>query len=121
MADEQKDLGHPQGARQEPCDERRREKQVERGGGVARHPRPSAAYTVAAAMVLFVLTGQVPAIMLVALLILVYLTGLELWREEDLPFLYKAWWCLLVFLLHLVGFGMFWIWLTVRRRRRREA
>jgi hypothetical protein len=72
-------------------------------------------------MVLFVLTGQVPPIMLVALLTLVYLTGLELWREEDLPFLYKAWWCLLVFLLHLAGFGMFWIWLTVRRRRRREA
>jgi hypothetical protein len=76
---------------------------------------------VAAAMVLFVLTGQVPPIMLVALVILVYLTGFELWREEDLPFLYKAWWCLLVFLLHVVGFGMFWIWLTVRRRRRREA
>jgi hypothetical protein len=76
---------------------------------------------VAAAMVFFVLTGQVPPIMLVALLILVYLTGLELWREEDLPFLYKAWWCLLVLLLHVVGFGAFWIWLAVRRRRRREA
>jgi hypothetical protein len=76
---------------------------------------------VAAAMVLFVLTGQAPPILVVALLILVYLTGLELWREKDLPFLYKAWWCLLVFLLHVVGFAAFWIWLTVRRRRRREA
>jgi hypothetical protein len=72
-------------------------------------------------MVLFVLTGQAPPILVVALLILVYLTGLELWREEGLPFLYKAWWCLLVFLLHVVGFGAFWIWLGVRRRRRREA
>jgi hypothetical protein len=78
-------------------------------------------YTVAAAMVLFVITGQAPPILVVALLILVYLTGLELRREVDLPFLYKAWWCLLVLLLNVVGFAAFWIWLTVRRRRRREA
>lgn len=78
-------------------------------------------YTVAAAMVLFIITGQAPPILVVALLILVYLTGLELWREDDLPFLYKAWWCLLVLLLNVVGFAAFWIWLTVRRRRRREA
>ena len=78
-------------------------------------------HTVAAAMVLFVITGQAPPILVVALLILVYLTGLELWREDDLPFLYKAWWCLLVLLLNVVGFAAFWIWLTVRRRRRREA
>lgn len=75
----------------------------------------------AAAMVLFVLTGRAPPILVLALLILVYFTGLELWREKDLPFLYKAWWCLFVFLLHVVGFAAFWIWLTVRRRRRREA
>jgi hypothetical protein len=72
-------------------------------------------------MVLFVITGQAPPILVVALLILVYLTGLELRREVDLPFLYKAWWCLLVLLLNVVGFAAFWIWLTVRRRRRREA
>ena len=79
------------------------------------------AYTVAAAMILFVLTGQVPPILLIALLILVYLTGFELWREKDLPFLIKAWWCLLVLLLNVVGFAAFWIWLSVRRRRRRAA
>jgi hypothetical protein len=78
-------------------------------------------YTVAAVMILFVLTGQMPLILVVGLLILVYLTGVELWREEDLPFLYKAWWCLLVLLLNVVGFAAFWIWLSVRRRRRREA
>jgi uncharacterized BrkB/YihY/UPF0761 family membrane protein len=72
-------------------------------------------------MVLFVITGQAPPILVVALLILVYLTGHELWREDDLPFLYKAWWCLLVLLLNVVGFAAFWIWLTVRRRRRRAA
>jgi uncharacterized BrkB/YihY/UPF0761 family membrane protein len=78
-------------------------------------------YTVAAVMILFVLTGQTPLILVVGLLILVYLTGVELWREEDLPFLYKAWWCLLVLLLNVVGFAAFWIWLSVRRRRRRAA
>jgi hypothetical protein len=78
-------------------------------------------YTVAAVMILFVLTGQMPLILVVGLLILVYLTGVELWREKDLPFLYKAWWCLLVLLLNVVGFAAFWIWLSVRRRRRREA
>jgi uncharacterized BrkB/YihY/UPF0761 family membrane protein len=72
-------------------------------------------------MILFVLTGQAPPILVIALLVQVYLTGLELWREEDLQFLYKAWWCLLVLLLNVVGFAAFWIWLTVRRRRRREA
>ena len=58
---------------------------------------------------------------MVTLLIMSYLTGLELWREPDLPFLYKAWWVLLVLLLNIVGFAAFWIWLTVRRRQRREA
>ena len=69
-------------------------------------------------MILFVLTGQVPPILIVALLILCYLTGLELWKEEDLPFLPKAWWVLLVFLLHVFGFGIFKVWLALRHRRR---
>ena len=68
-------------------------------------------------MILFVFTGQAPLILLVALLILVYLTGLELWQEKDLPFLIKAWWVLLVVLLNIVGFGIFWIWLARRRVR----
>ena len=72
-------------------------------------------------VILFVLTGQMPPLLLVTLLILAYLTGLELSREPDLPFLYKAWWVLLVLLLNIVGFAAFWIWLTVRRRQRREA
>ena len=75
----------------------------------------------AQAVILFVLTGQAPPILVVTLLILAYLTGLELWRERDLPFLYKAWWVLLVLLLNIAGFAAFWIWLTVRRRQRREA
>ena len=68
-------------------------------------------------MMLFLLTGQAPLILLVALLILCYLTGLELWQEKDLPFLPKAWWVLLVLLLHLLGYVIFRIWLARRRRR----
>ena len=67
-------------------------------------------------MFLFVLTGQAPLIMIVALGILCYLTGLELWRE-DMPFLYKAWWVLFVLLTHVVGFAIFWIFIRLRRRR----
>jgi hypothetical protein len=69
-------------------------------------------------MILFVLTGQAPPILLVALLILCYLTGLELWQEKDLEFLPKAWWVLLVFLLHIFGWVIFKVWLAMRRRRR---
>jgi len=75
----------------------------------------------AAAMVLFVLTGQWPGILVLTLLIMAYLTGYELWKEEDLPFLWKPWWVLFVILLNVVGFGIFWAWLAYRRRRSRPA
>ena len=67
-------------------------------------------------MMLFLITGQTPPILIVALLILCYLTGLELYQEKDLPFLPKAWWVLLVLLLHLLGYVIFRVWLAVRRR-----
>jgi hypothetical protein len=70
-------------------------------------------------MILFVITGQAPPILVVTLVAMCYLTGYELWKEEELPFLWKAWWVLLVFILNVVGFGIFWIWLAVRRVRRR--
>lgn len=69
-------------------------------------------------MVLFVVTGQLPPLLLVALLVMCYLTGLELWKEKDIPFLIKAWWVLLVFLGNVVGFAVFWVWIYTRRRRR---
>ena len=68
-------------------------------------------------MILFVVIGQLPIVLLIALLIMCYLTGIELRNEPD-PFLIKAWWVLLVFLTNVIGFGAFWIWLTMRRRRR---
>jgi hypothetical protein len=69
------------------------------------------------AVILFILFGQMPIVLLVALLIMCYLTGIELRNEPD-PLLIKAWWVLLVFLTNVIGFAAFWIWLTVRRRRR---
>jgi hypothetical protein len=72
---------------------------------------------VARAVILFVLIGQLPIVLLLALLIMCYLTAIELRHEPD-PVLIKAWWVLLVFLTNIVGFGAFWIWLTLRRRRR---
>jgi prepilin signal peptidase PulO-like enzyme (type II secretory pathway) len=72
---------------------------------------------VAATVIVFLFTGQAPPILIVALLILVYLTGIDLWRE-DLPLLVKAWWVLLVLLLNLVGYVAFRVWLAVRGRRR---
>jgi hypothetical protein len=69
-------------------------------------------------MLLFVLTGGAPTIVVLSLVVMCYLTGYELSKEDDLPFLVKAWWVLLVLILNLVGFGIFWIWLAVRRVRR---
>jgi heme/copper-type cytochrome/quinol oxidase subunit 2 len=66
-------------------------------------------------MVLFVLTGAAPPILIVTLLAMAYLTGYELRKEEDVPFLWKAWWVLLVILLNVVGFAIFWAWLARRR------
>ena len=41
-------------------------------------------------MLLFLLTGDVPLILFVGLLILCYLTGWDLWNEKDLPFLVQG-------------------------------
>jgi hypothetical protein len=67
-------------------------------------------------LIVFALTQQAPPILVLALAILVYLTVLELRKETDLPFLWKAWWTLLVLLGHVAGYAVFWIWLFTRRR-----
>jgi hypothetical protein len=72
---------------------------------------------VAYVVILFLVMGQMPLILLVALLILCYLTAIEL-RPEDDPVLIKAWWVLLVLLTNVIGYAAFRIWLAVRRRRR---
>jgi hypothetical protein len=75
----------------------------------------------AAAMILFVLTGAAPPILVLTLVVMCYLAGYELWKEQDIPFLWKAWWVLFVFLLNVVGLAIFWVWLLVWRRRHRPA
>jgi hypothetical protein len=72
-------------------------------------------------MVVFVITQQVPPILAVALAIVVYLTVLELWHEDDIEFLWKALWVLFVFLGHVFGYAIFRIWLALHRRRRETA
>jgi hypothetical protein len=72
---------------------------------------------VAPVVILFLVMGQMPIVLLLALLVLCYLTIIELRPEPD-PVLIKAWWVLLVFLTNVVGYAAFRIWLAVRRRRR---
>ncbi len=69
-------------------------------------------------MILFLLTGAAPPILVLTLFVMGYLAGYELWKEDDLPFLIKAWWVLFVLILNVVGFAIFWIWLALRRHRR---
>ena len=73
-----------------------------------------------APVLLFVITQDLPLILLVALLGLCYLTAIELVPEDD-PIMIKAWWVLLVFLTNVVGYVAFRIWLAARRRRRTSA
>lgn len=71
-------------------------------------------------MIVFVLLGHVPAILLVALLGMVYLTVLDL-RNEDLDRRVKLWWVLLVLIFNVVGFAAEKAWLLRRRRRQRTT
>jgi hypothetical protein len=72
-------------------------------------------------VLLFVLTGQAPPILLLALAICVYLTVWDLWPEKDLAVMPKAWWVLLVILTHVVGYIGFRVWIAQRRRRQSPA
>jgi hypothetical protein len=67
-------------------------------------------------MLLFTLLGRTPSILLFSLLGLVYLTWLEL-RREDLQPQIKLWWGLLVLLTHVPGYAAMRIWVALRRRR----
>ena len=67
-------------------------------------------------VLLFVILGHTPLILLVCLVGLMYLTWVELRREELEPMV-QLWWYLLVFLFNLAGYVALRIWLGVRRRR----
>jgi len=64
----------------------------------------------------FVILGQVPIILLVCLVGLLYLTWVDL-RGEALEPLVQLWWYLLVLLFNVLGYAALRIWLAVRRRR----
>ena len=81
----------------------RRGPAVARAGPQGRPPAPREGAL--GAMLLFLLTGRRPADPARwASLILCYLTGWDMLRtRQDLPFLIKAWWVLLVFITNLIG------------------
>ena len=67
-------------------------------------------------MLLFVILGNVPVVLLVCLIGLLYLTWVDL-RGEALEPLVQLWWFLLVLLFNVLGYAALRIWLLVRRRR----
>ena len=71
-------------------------------------------------MLLFLLTGSVPPIMLLVLVVTLYLVVIDIKDEPDLQFLHKAWWFLFVLLTHVPGYLIFRVWLAVRRHRREK-
>ena len=70
-------------------------------------------------MLLFVILGNVPVVLLVCLIGLLYLTWVDL-RGEALEPMVQLWWYLLVFLFNVLGYAALRIWLAVRRRRDAE-
>jgi hypothetical protein len=72
-----------------------------------------------AAVLLFVIFQQVPWILLLILVVCLYLVWVDVKDEPDLEFQVKAWWFLLVLLLHVPGYLIFRLWIAARRRGRR--
>ena len=72
-----------------------------------------------AAVILFVLTQSVPALMLVVLLVALYLVWVDV-KDEPIDFQIKIWWFLFVLLTHVPGYLVFRVWIAVRRHRRRQ-
>ena len=68
-------------------------------------------------MIVFVILGQVPVVLLVAQIGMLYLTWLDLRDEPGVQPPVKLWWALLVLLLNVVGYAALRIWLALRRRR----
>lgn len=71
-------------------------------------------------MVLFVLLGNVPLLLLVCLLGLLYLTWVE-FRQRKVEPIVQLWWYLLVFLTHVPGYLALRVWLAVTGRRAANA
>ena len=71
-------------------------------------------------MMLFVLTGNVPPIMVLVLAVTLYLVVVDIKDEPGLAFLHKAWWFMFVLLTHVPGYLVFRVWIAVRRHRRQD-
>jgi heme/copper-type cytochrome/quinol oxidase subunit 2 len=72
-----------------------------------------------AAVLLFVLTQSVPAILALVLAITLYLVWVDI-KDEPVEFQVKIWWFLFVLLLHVPGYLIFRVWIAVRRHRRSQ-
>ena len=72
-------------------------------------------------MIVFVILGQVPWVLLLAQVGMLYLAWYELKDEPDTSFEVKVWWFLLVLIFNVLGFAALWLWLMARRRRRSRA
>jgi hypothetical protein len=70
-----------------------------------------------AAVLLFVIFQQAPAILLLILAVCLYLVWVDVRNEPDLEFQIKVWWFLLVLLLHVPGYLIFRLWIAARRHR----
>ncbi len=71
-------------------------------------------------MLLFLLTGSVPPIMVLVLLVALYLVWIDVKDEPGLAFLHKAWWFMFVVITHVPGYLIFRVWIAVRRHRREK-
>ena len=71
-------------------------------------------------MLLFLLTGSVPPILVLVLVVTLYLVWIDVKDEPGLEFLHKAWWFMFVVLTHVPGYLIFRGWIAVRRHRRRD-
>jgi hypothetical protein len=100
--------------RHERADHRHCDRRVELGSD--RHAASILAREVA--VLPFYLLRQVPDILWVSLVVLVYLAWVEVRREPDLTPQWKLWWCLLVFLLNFPAYIVLRVWVGARRRRR---
>lgn len=69
-------------------------------------------------MVVFLLLGWVPIPVALALLLALYLTAVEL-RQLRENWLWSAWWLLLVFLTHFVGYLILRAYAVYRRHQAR--
>lgn len=73
-----------------------------------------------APVLIFLVLGFTPWLLLLTLAIALYLTLVEL-RELDLHYAWWAWWLLLVFMTHFIGYLVLRAYALYRRRRLHRA